>query len=101
MYIMNDGEAPLAFLELIDNVINLSDYEVNSQSLNQVISFLEDPKWQDPLSIYETDPEMATHADESTRECFLFGMAFEDSWCKDDVYIIMTHESGRAWIRHY
>lgn len=101
MFIISDGEAPLEFLNVIENVIDLPDYEVNSQNLSSVISFFEDATWQGPLSIYETDPEMATHADESTRECFLFGMAFEDQWCKDDVYIVMVHESGRAWVRHY
>lgn len=99
MFIMNDGEIPLTLMDMMDAVQSYPN--VNAQSLARVISCLENPEWQDPLSIYETDPALAEHTDESTRECFLFGMAFDDKWCKDDVYIIMVHESGNAWIRHY
>lgn len=98
MYIMCDDSLGNDVEPKLDE---LTGSQTTIEALGPVLSIIEDRSVQEPLSIYETDPEMAAVTDEVTREYFLFGMAFDDKWCKDDVYIIMVHESGVAWVRHY
>ena len=98
MYITNDSDLGSDVESKLDELLGP---QTTLEALGPVLSLIEDPAVQEPLSIYETDPEMAAVTDEVTREYLLFGMAFDDKWCKDDVYIIMVHESGVAWVRHY
>ena len=102
MYIMNDcnlGDGIEGVLWPL--VEETGRFEGVAADFAPLIAAVDDPSYQEPVSIYETDPEMAEHSDEVHRELILFGMAFEDKWCKDDVYIIMVHDGGRAWVQHY
>lgn len=101
MYIMNDENLSDLITEKLWPLVEETGRWVGTAAeIETALWAIESPENQDPISIYETDLEMASHSDEATRECFLFGMAFDDQWCKDDVYIIMIHESGRTWVQH-
>lgn len=47
-------------------------------------------------SLYETDPALAAVIDEATRALILYGMAFEDQWCADEIWTVLVDEEGRA-----
>lgn len=102
MYIMNDHDLSEVVHGKVWSLINETGSWVGTaDQVEPLLCAIADPESQDPISIYETDPEMASACNEETREFYLFGLAFDDQWCRDDVYVIMVHENGRAWVRGY
>lgn len=88
--------------DLYDFLSILCDAESPStDDLAKALKIIESPEFQDPYAEFVLDPQLAQQLDAKTRERLLFGMAFEDQWQMDDVFIIMIHDDGQIWLKQY
>ena len=96
MYIVNVDDASA---ELGEAVLKFGDIKAPTQvevdELEAAFKAAEDD--MSLSAIFETDAPV----DNKTRELILFGMAFESSWCMDDIYIAVFHGGTDAWVQEH
>lgn len=99
MIIMNYEELDNDLYALLQNLRKKENH--STDKLTEILKIIESPEFRDPYAEFVLDPQLAQQLDAKTRERLLFGMAFEDQWQMDDVFIIMIHDDGQIWLKQY